>query len=484
MAAAARQGRKQALDACLRQHLSPNFTEAAANANTHMELVRRSSCAMAGDVMSFARFLHRNRCLEIVLFWKEVEAYRTLFSGRSRAAARISRQYLEEGGTWQVSFSSLSTQSRIADSMGESVKQGDEPAEELFDEAQLEVYNLMRLDLFPRFVKEMESGLTRPSTPAEGVAESIGVVLAGTNAAASISFHQFARENYCEEALLFWLEANAFTLLLDGRDLKSRAGFIFQTFMRESAIHEINVSNALRALIRDRIDRDDINNEIFAGAQKEAERELEYDVFPRYTAWAKERLGPGGEVTPTRGKGRNRVAPAPLRASASAAGAGTSGDSRERAREHVRELFVRTDEMARLRVIASELHASENLEFWKDVQHYKLLFAPRDRQRMAVELWERYVDEDAVHIITLPDEAKCALKTEVLGGGEVTPTAFDWAERETVFLIADNLYPIYQKRFAPPLAQVAMRGRTPSGTRGQGDIAEEATAAGCSKVGC
>jgi hypothetical protein len=65
---------------------------------------------------------------------------------------------------------------------------------------------------------------------------------------------------------------------------------------------------------------------------------------------------------------------------------------------------------------------------------------------VARRLWLKYVDKDAVRIITLPDAARRALQAEVMGGGEVSAGAFDWAERETLFLIADNLYAEYSRR--------------------------------------
>ena len=92
------------LDAILKQRLSASFTEAAANANSHIELVRRTSFTSGESITAFARFAHRHRCLEALLLYKEVEQYKTLFSGRTRAARRLFRLYVQEGASWEVSL--------------------------------------------------------------------------------------------------------------------------------------------------------------------------------------------------------------------------------------------------------------------------------------------------------------------------------------------------------------------------------------------
>lgn len=453
-AAAAAQQRQAALDACLRETLSPAFAQAAANANSYLELVRRSSLLADGDLASFARFLHRHRCLEVLLFWKEAELYRTLFSGRARAADRIFQQYCAKGSHWQVTLSSPEVAAQVAAEMAAAAAESNEPANGLFEPAQHEAYELMRLDLHPRFVEEMECGLSRqadPDRPSLPPA-SIDAVLCGTDAHASADFSQFVREGHCEEGLLFWLETSAFTLLLDGRDRQSRAKFIFDSFLAEGAPYEINMSVAVRDRIGGVIERGEADNDLFARAQRVVERELEMDLFPRFLVWAARRAGQAQAAAPSDKTGNapggseagRRASPsaAQRRAAATAGGA----ENRERAREAMAELLSSPEELPRLRELASETNASENIEFYEEVQTYKLLFAPRDRAQVARRLWLKYVDKGAARIITLPDDARRALQAEVMGGGEVSAGAFEWAERETLFLIADNLYAEYTRQ--------------------------------------
>ena len=62
-----------------------------------------------------------------------------------------------------------------------------------------------------------------PLAQAELTAESIKQVLAGTNPPATRSFTRFTRDQLCEEALLFWIEANDYALLFQPLDQLSRA---------------------------------------------------------------------------------------------------------------------------------------------------------------------------------------------------------------------------------------------------------------------
>ena len=73
--------------------------------------------------------------------------------------------------------------------------------EDVFDQAQEEVYELMRLDLFPRFCEHL-AALAAAGETAEVRAPDMKAVL-GTNPPATRSFTRFTREQLCEEALLF-----------------------------------------------------------------------------------------------------------------------------------------------------------------------------------------------------------------------------------------------------------------------------------------
>ena len=61
---------------------------------------------MTKDISSFARFLTEQRCLEVLLFWKEAEQFKGLFARDEKAAlfSKIYELYCEPGALWQVNF--------------------------------------------------------------------------------------------------------------------------------------------------------------------------------------------------------------------------------------------------------------------------------------------------------------------------------------------------------------------------------------------
>lgn len=196
---AKQQEQQRELDITINQRLNVQFTDRATNAGDH---ARRSIVAMTSDISSFARFLTEQRCLEVLLFWKEVEQFKGLFDTTEKAAlfTKIYELYCEPGALWQVNFRGeffKDIQAASKEGMKGNVE------DEVFDAAQNEVYELMRLELFPRFQEQLEA-LSLLDGEDEKRAQSVSDVTSGTNPAATRSFMRFAREQHCEEALLFW----------------------------------------------------------------------------------------------------------------------------------------------------------------------------------------------------------------------------------------------------------------------------------------
>ena len=120
--------------------------------------------------------------------------------------------------------------------------------DDVFDAAQQEVYELMRLDLFPRFCEQLNS-LSMQDETSEAQAASVSEVTSGTNPAATRSFMRFAREQQCEETLLFWLEANDYALLFQPSDQQTRGQAIFDSYLGPTAKTK-TVSNATQVTPR------------------------------------------------------------------------------------------------------------------------------------------------------------------------------------------------------------------------------------------
>ena len=149
------------LDLTINQRLAPSMYDRESRA----EPVRRSLVDIQNDISSFARFLKDNKCLEVLLFWKEVEQFKGLFTREEKAAlfTKIYDLYCKPGAVWEVNFRGAHVKD-ITKAKEDGGDKGDVD-EEVFDAAQLEIYEMMRLDLFPRFadgVKKL-SGAPRVS---------------------------------------------------------------------------------------------------------------------------------------------------------------------------------------------------------------------------------------------------------------------------------------------------------------------------------
>ena len=135
------------LDLTINQRLAPSMYDRESRA----EPVRRSLVDIQNDISSFARFLKDNKCLEVLLFWKEVEQFKGLFTREEKAAlfTKIYDLYCKPGAVWEVNFRGAHVKD-ITKAKEDGGDKGDVD-EEVFDAAQLEIYEMMRLDLFPRF---------------------------------------------------------------------------------------------------------------------------------------------------------------------------------------------------------------------------------------------------------------------------------------------------------------------------------------------
>mmetsp|Transcript_12693 Transcript_12693/g.25603 ORF Transcript_12693/g.25603 Transcript_12693/m.25603 type:complete len:445 (-) Transcript_12693:708-2042(-) len=409
------------LDLLINQRLDAAFSKRSLERRKSFDMV-----SVSNDISSFARFLNQNHCLEILLFWKEVEQYKASFSNQERAAvaSKILDTYLSETATWQVTF-----KGEFAATVTKSIANKEFP-EELYDGAQAEVYEQMRLDLYPRFMERLDD--MKGSSPLdEEPAESLKVVLMGTQPAATRSFSRFAREALCEEALLFWVEANDYALLFQPSDMLSRAAAIYETYMSPDAKYKVNLSDKIIESVDAAIKSEKCHNALFKTSQTEVSEFLGNDVFPRYLDWLKT---DAAQVPVVRQKTDKKLLDGNL-----------LGD-RHAMLEALKELLLIPEEMAALRRVARDLHAEENLEFYSEIQEYRKLFSEQDRLDRATYMYKRYIDVGADHLVTLPDHTVSGISKELVEKKSASATLFDDAYRETMLLCTDNIYPVYLKK--------------------------------------
>ncbi|GBG30362.1 Regulator of G-protein signaling loco [Hondaea fermentalgiana] len=127
---------------------------------------------------TFMRFLAKEWSVENLYFHDAVLRFRNLHRSRDQAL-KIYRTFVADGAIFQVNISSAS-RSAIHQALETNV--GSEPSEDLFDEADGEVFLLMRTDSFERFIRSAifhnwveEFGLRAPApglAPTANVAES------------------------------------------------------------------------------------------------------------------------------------------------------------------------------------------------------------------------------------------------------------------------------------------------------------------------
>ena len=397
-----------------------------------------------------------------------------------KVAEKINDEYCVEGSAWQVNFKGDSA--ALIEQSVNKCKSGEakDVEEDLFDSAQDEVYQLMLLDLYPAFVDHIAIlGGGRASEEEKGP-DTLMDILGGINPAGMRSFERYVRAHFCEEALLFWLEANDFQIRFDKTDLESRAKEIYKDYMGETAKARINTSDECIAKVWEKIEKKAVTNMLFFDAQKEVEQFLDLDIFPRYQEWIaeggdNEAAATGGDISSLQDESR-------------------LGD-REKMREAVAQLLLIEVEAKKLRTIAHALDAEENINFYFEILEYKKLFQEQDRKEKAATIWKTFLDAKADRPVTIPDDKhKKIMKVRLSGRASdapraahphdpppprllvlVTPllprapllqictdkgkpkpaseiaatdTLFNQALKETLHLITDNIYPVYLKKEA------------------------------------
>ena len=184
------------------------------------------------------------------------------------------------------------------------------------------------MELYPRYCEEVSD---EDNHHGEEEAESLTNVLNGSHPKQARSFTRFSREQFCEEALLFWVDANNFScacfhplaqplaqpyasghgprarasaracalggvdlgslaaggvhvrrLLFQSVDLRNRAAAIFDTYMSAKAKARVNVPERMCTAVKAALSDGRVSNDLFLNAQKEVELFLKNDVFPRY----------------------------------------------------------------------------------------------------------------------------------------------------------------------------------------------------------
>ena len=202
---------------------------------------------------------------------------------------------------------------------------------------------------------------------------------------------------------------------------------------------KVNVSDRIIRPIADAVAaKAGVTNALFVDAQRDVRTFLEQDLFPRYEAWCDEAAARGAP-------GRRRRRRPPRRRCLERRPRRRQGGQARRVRE---VLHGPEAGLARMRRVAEDLDAGENIDFYVDVRQYKLLFQEDDRRNTAARLYDRYVDPNSNRLVTFSDDVAQGLHVAVREQKSAAPDIFEKAEREVLNLITDNIYPKYAKAVA------------------------------------
>jgi len=405
-----------------------------------------SSCgslASAGKdhISTFARWLSQSKALENLLFWKEAEQYKGIFMPEDRvvSARHICELYVTSGATWQVNI-----RANLRSEIEVEVAAAD-PSEEVFDRAQHDIYELIRMELYPRYCEEVSD---EDNHHGEEEAESLTNVLNGSHPKQARSFTRFSREQFCEEALLFWVDANNFSLLFQSVDLRNRAAAIFDTYMSAKAKARVNVPERMCTAVKAALSDGRVSNDLFLNAQKEVELFLKNDVFPRYQEWyAQGGTASADLVTPSTSVAcASPSRPGALKESSHWTSRSSLLDSdRGSVRAALVELLSVPEELANLRIIARKREAEENLDFYLAAKEYTLLFSDQDRLDQAGHICREYLDPSSVRLVNLPNEMNERIRNMVMEEKRAPADLLEPAINEVLALISSNIYKEYLK---------------------------------------
>ena len=416
------------LTALLRQRLDVSDIDSAQAINTNVGQEGNRK-----DILAFASFLRNKESLEILLFYKDVERFSGLFSDNERRALakKIYDTYIKAGARCQMMLMGIDTR-KFQEALASPDDAFDDVFDDMFEAAQQEVFELLLLDHYPHFLDSptFSSSCEQPVASSPSLAD----VLSLSNRKANASFFSFAREEFCEEAVSFWLEAKSFKLLFRQCDLDERAKRICDTYIDESAPSVVNLSGSVRDAIQRSIADNHISNTLYVPAQDEVSKYLELDVLPRYLDW-KSRLP---SVQPIAQAGN----PTGLRNWRRRSTAAAMETHMEIAKERMKELLSGPKANV-VRAVAREIDALESVEFWLKVQNFKLYFTPFDRLKAARSIFFEYLDAGSRNTLAVSDDAYKQARAHIdfeSDTTDATDATFALAEKDTLALITENMY--------------------------------------------
>jgi len=143
-------------------------------------------------------------------------------------------------------------------------------AEDLFAHAQECAYRMLALELFPRFWDAIKSqDAPRPSSYSVKLTEYSCLKDVLSDEKGVMFFSEYCKTHYCEEQVLFWLEARDHQLLFDPSDMLSQGLLIFDTYVKLSAEYRINISATATEAVEARLSSGSVDRTLFDEVSQE-----------------------------------------------------------------------------------------------------------------------------------------------------------------------------------------------------------------------
>lgn len=121
----------------------------------------------------------------------------------------------------------------------------------------------MALDLFPRFWDAIKSQEQERASSATRLTEATDLKDVLGDEKEVTLFSEYCRSHFCEEQVLFWLEARDYKLLFDPSDMLSQGEMIFDVYVKASAELRVNISDMAAKAVEEKLNSKVVDQMLF-----------------------------------------------------------------------------------------------------------------------------------------------------------------------------------------------------------------------------
>ncbi|KAG6464650.1 hypothetical protein O3G_MSEX014650 [Manduca sexta] len=240
---------------------------------------------------AFAHFLAKEFAAENIRFWWSCEQYSALTDGAERAllANKIWQRHLAEGAMEPVNVDAAARRAAAL------LLYHDPPPPDLFQQAQKQIFNVMKFDSYPRFLRSAVHaecaradlrGLPPPYPPHHPPHHPPHAHHAElTTPPRSPNKLKKSASNASERRRsggAFWWSCEQYSALTDGAERALLANKIWQRHLAEGAMEPVNVDAAARRAAALLLYHDPPPPDLFQQAQKQIFNVMKFDSYPRF----------------------------------------------------------------------------------------------------------------------------------------------------------------------------------------------------------